>query len=525
MWQKQKGETLIMQTFKSSVMGRVFGLGSNAPTARALQRLKSFNNDQSGNVGMIFGGTLLVLVGTIGGAVDYGRWLNARSQTQYALDAATLAAGKVLRDGGDAVTAVKAATAYYEAMKSKLNYNDTVTFAAKNNNTVVESSGAASVQTPFLSLIGVSELAVVSAAATPTSVCVGPNCGSTSNTGSNIEISMMLDTTGSMSGDKLVALKTAAKDLIDVVIWSDQTQYTSRVAIAPFSDSVNVGQYFKAVTGVNPNLASGTYSYPASCYTTVATTSKKGKVTYTKTLVPSCQNNPLYAAYTCVVERAGVNEYTGAVPVGTGVAPLPRQSLTSSVLSSTNNTMIPWNQSTSTCNEETMIQPLTDDKQLLKNQIDSMVAANSTAGALGTAWAWYMLSPEWSTIFTGDAAPGSYADLTILDANKQPKLRKIAILMTDGAYNTHQGAQSTTVPAKAKALCAAMKAKGIMVYTIGFQLDNDATAISTLTDCASSHTIENGQSVRNFYNVDSPTALQSAFRDIALQISKLRLSH
>jgi Flp pilus assembly protein TadG len=106
MWQKQKASKPTMRSLKSSFLGRVFGLDANAPTSRALQRLKSFNNDQSGNVGMIFGGTLLVMVAGVGGAVDYGRWLNARSQTQYALDAATLAAGKVLRDGGTAAAAV-----------------------------------------------------------------------------------------------------------------------------------------------------------------------------------------------------------------------------------------------------------------------------------------------------------------------------------------------------------------------------------------------------------------------------------
>ena len=40
---------------------------------------------------------------------------------------------------------------------------------------------------------------------------------------------------------KIDAVKKAAKDLIDIVVWDDQSQYTSRVALAPFADAVNVG--------------------------------------------------------------------------------------------------------------------------------------------------------------------------------------------------------------------------------------------------------------------------------------------
>jgi Flp pilus assembly protein TadG len=488
--------------------------------------------DQTGNVGMIFAASLLGLSTCVGCAVDYGRWLNARSQTQYALDAATLAAGRALQLTGDAAKAKAAADHYYAAMKSKITVNDTVQFVPKNNNTVVEAHGSAYIATPFLSIIGVDRLTVVADAATPTTVCIGPTCptaggGSSGNTGTSIEISMMLDTTGSMQGEKLAALKEAAKELVDIVIWDDQSQYTSRVAMVPFSDSVNVGSYFKAVTGVDATIAGGAYTYPDSCYTTTTTTSKSGKVKTTKTLLPSCANNPNYATYTCVVERIGVNEFTAVAPAGTGKAPKPGVTLTTASMAGTNNTMIPWNQSTSACHEGTKIQPLTDDKDDLKTAIDDMVAANATAGALGTAWAWYLLAPEWKHIFTGESEPLPYELLTELGDTGQPKLRKIAILMTDGAYNTHQlgTATASQIQGKAKTLCQAMKDKHMLVYTIGFQLGGDAGAINTLTNCASSHVIDTGASVRNFYNVETPQSLQAAFRDIALQISKLRLSH
>ena len=53
----------------------------------------------------------------------------------------------------------------------------------------------------------------------------------------------------------------------------------------------------------------------------------------------------------------------------------------------------------------------------------------TTAGQLGTAFAWYMLSPNWADIWPADSKPAAYGTA---------KLRKIAVLMTDGAYNTLQ---------------------------------------------------------------------------------------
>jgi Flp pilus assembly protein TadG len=450
----------------------------NTPSLGLPQGLKSFGADQSGNVGMIFGGTLMLMATVVGGAIDYGRATNARAQTQTALDAASLAGGRVLQLGGTTAKAVDVAKKVYAAHTSNLASDDTVTFPLPTNgSTSITPAGSVKVATPFLSLIGIEKIGVVADAGTVSGSCVGPTCQNGSNTGTSIEISLMLDTTGSMcdgsnqsqpctSGPKIDAMQAAAKDLVDIVIWQDQSKYTSKVALAPFANNVNVGTYYNAVTGLT-----GTRN--------------------------------------CVVERVGVNEFTDVSPAGAGSA-------------STNNTLVP-STGTNGCGEATSIVPLTADKDKLKTAIDGLVAQNATAGALGTAWAWYLLSPEWSNVFTGSAAPLPYSQLTELSEENKPKLRKIAILMTDGDYNTHQlNITDAQVQAKAVALCTAMKAKGITVYTIGFQVGS--TAATTLKACASSHVIDTGESVKSFYDATTATALQAAFRDIALQISKLRLT-
>jgi hypothetical protein len=105
--------------------------------------------------------------------------------------------------------------------------------------------------------------------------------------------------------------------------------------------------------------------------------------------------------------------------------------------------------------------------------------------------------------------------------------------MTDGEYNTQYDTNGISVnqnstsscpqaangcsTTQARALCTAMKAKGIVVYTVGFDLGGNQTAIDTLTQCATDSS--------KFYNAaNDGSQLQQAFRDIALKLSSLYLS-
>jgi len=489
--------------------------------------LQRFAREEKGNVAMIFGLTTIIVVSMVGGAVDYGRWLSARNQTQAAVDSALLAAGRTSQTTyGDATASVKAASAYYNQMKSNIVVDDTIQFEAINAATTFTAKGSAYIQTPFLSIVGIDRLPVLKISdATQAEATIAQG----GNSGSSVEIGLMLDTTGSMLGQKIVDLKAAANDLVDIVVWNDQSSYSSRVGIAPFASTVNVGDYFQAVTNQNPNLVTHTvttqtgttytYSYPQSCY------KSNGRVK------DSCSGEPQYITgsepvYTtttivdnpakakCVVERTGTYENSETAP-GSGAW-----------LNSYYDAMKAQgvNNPSTTCPEASVFVPLTSDKTKLKATIDGLVAANSTAGAVGTAWAWYLISPEWGNIFTGASKPDSYSKMSELGPSGQPRLRKIAILMTDGAYNTYQARQygdtsteADAVRARAVQLCTNMKAKGITVYTVGFQLGTDAKAIATLNSCATDPSY--------FYSAANGDALKAAFRDIALKISALRISH
>ena len=61
-----------------------------------------------------------------------------------------------------------------------------------------------------------------------------------------------------------------------------------------------------------------------------------------------------------------------------------------------------------------------------------------------------------------------------------------------------------------------MKDKSIEIYTVGFKLDNDK-AKTMLSKCATS--------ADHNYSADNGDQLKQAFRDIALKIAFLRLTH
>ena len=84
--------------------------------------------------------------------------------------------------------------------------------------------------------------------------------------------------------------------------------------------------------------------------------------------------------------------------------------------------------------------------------------------------------------------------------------------MTDGDYNTiYSGDESET---QAGQFCTNMKAKNIVIYTIGFMVSNSAK--SFLQGCATGTTY--------YYDATDGDVLKAAFRDIALKVSSLRLT-
>ncbi|MGQ0673136.1 MAG: VWA domain-containing protein [Hyphomicrobium sp.] len=467
--------------------GRIEGIARQAPCLMGVRNvLAEFCRDRSGDIAALFGLMAILMFLMMGAAIDYSRWLHARNQTMAAIDSAVLAAGSHLKaHTSDEAGAMEIADTYYDRnVKKRLPLlTDTISFKTEDNGLSVTAEGTAFIATTFLRLAGINQLPLFELSGAEYSKAV---LAAGSNAGKNIEVALMLDTSGSMDdNNKLEDMQEAASDLVDILIWDDQSQFTSKVSLAPFSADMRVpSAYLDAVRGAGPFLDI-TVNY--SCWNR-------------RTGFTTCTTS--YEVTPCVVERTQGQKYTDAAPkIGMFV--------TAGYTSSGN------------CSQpaDNSMMPLTSNKTTLKNHINGMDLGGGTAGHLGTAWAWYTLSPEWNTVWPSNPA-ASY------DA---PNTEKIAILMTDGEYNTQYDAQGLKVGwtgsgaaangtsrQQAENLCDGMKDKGITVYTVGFDLGGNQSAIETLQNCASS--------ADKFYNAENGDDLKQAFKDIALRLSDLYLT-
>ncbi len=630
---------------------RLFGFGDGLKMADSkmtdgagkpglLTRIASFWSDRRGNVAMMFGLAAIPFFAFGGLAVDYSRAMMVKNRLSTALDATALAvAGQTGQTQSQLITS---ANAYFKA-----NYPDSelgtpsalqITFADRQ----ITVSATATVDTLIMGLIGYDTMSVAATAEVKKS-------------SNSLEIAMVLDITGSMGGSAIADLRTAAADLVNIVIWDDQTQYTSKVSLVPFSIGVNVGTYAaavrgavtpgKAITGaawfsgtaktmssatkanpmvitsnahgfanndvvhvasvagtgwtalnnqvytvdyinantfrlkLNGNLVSssgysGSYTVNsgrirkclvadcgvvvtanghgfgngAKVYITgvVGMTQINNAANTTWTVANSTTNTfslagPASASYgtyssggvanctvagcqwyaftnasgsqrvnqisTCVTERTGANKYTDVAPT--------TQLLGRNYAASSNP-----------CPTNTIV-PMTSDKAFLTTRINALNAAGTTAGQIGTEWAWYMLSPNFAYLWPSESQPKPYGT---------DELHKIAIFMTDGEFNTAYcngviGQDQTSVGTadrincnasngngftQAAEMCANMKDEDIIVYTVGFNLASNSAAANFLRDCATN--------TSHFFLASNGAALKDAFRAIAVDISNLRLS-
>jgi Flp pilus assembly protein TadG len=448
------------------------------PTPSSRQRssfLRRFGDDASGSIAIMFSLMFVALALFVGAAVDLGRWLQARQQTIAAMDAAVLAGGRVLQLNDKDVAGARAAASqfYNENVKGRTEVvDDTIAFDATDDNTAFSASGNAYLKTTFLSFAHISRLPLLNTSDAQFSKAILRAGGKENGA---VEIAMMLDVTGSMQGNKIRDLKLAAADLVNIVISDSANANPVRVAIIPFAEGVRLPASANA-------KARGT---PAPFIT-------EG----------SGRNQQTYYPTECVVERKGANKYTDVAP-------------------SANNYVMTlflekdWG-GNAVCGLPAAdeLVPLSKNKDLLNNKIKGLVLSGSTAGQIGTAWAWYSLSPNWNSLWAAESAATAYGSGP----------RKIAILMTDGEYNLQYNGNgvssnngvngdSTT---QARALCTEMK-KYLTVYTVGFALGGNQMAIKTLSHCAT----EPGMA----YKADNGAELQQAFRDIALKINQLYLTH
>lgn len=437
-----------------------------------------YRADVAAGIAAAFVVALPVLVGTLGMTLDLGQSYLVRQRLARALDAAALAGAAsstdedVIRDRIEEFFARNYPNNEIGVPRD-LDIDvtlDTVTVTAY-----------ADYETSFMRVLGFNHL-TVSAESEVTRVV-----------GNNIELALVLDISGSMNNSgKIGDLRTAAKSLIDIVVYDNQDDYYSKIAIVPYAVAVNVGSYAQQVRGP---------------YTPNQTCNSPGCARYR--FRNPYGNWRTHDISTCVSERTGAQAYTDAPPstalVGRNYPPVGNPCL------------------------QNQIVPLTSDKEYLKDQIDALQATGSTGGQVGVAWGWYMLSPNWGYLWPAESRPAAYGT---------EELYKIMVLMTDGEYNSpycngviardatagsgsaadhincyaHNGGSY----AQSERLCDAMKDAGVEIYTIGFQTADYPDGEDLMEYCATD--------AQHFFTADDGAELTAVFNSIANAVKGLHLS-
>ena len=417
------------------------------PGAAAI--LGRFARSERGNVTLVFGLSVIVLALTSGLAIDGSRVYSVSGRLGAAIDAAALAAAKSFRESSLTAAETKAiARQYFDSIIGD-SLSDEFTSITKFEVNVDPRQGAVEIKTEanvkmlFGGLAGYASMRV-------------PQTAVALVYGKDIEIGAQLDITGSMGGQKIIDLKEAVRDLIDVVIPDDPGAQRVRLGLAPYAAGVNAGRFAAAVNG-----------------------GRTGSSNW------------------CVYERRDSElQDTDVAPIGTAALK------TRSDLSNA--------QACPTAQVVEMLGDKSGDKSKLMQAVDTFTAGGSTAGHLGTAWAAYLVSPNWNSVWGLSNPIAPYND---------GKTLKFMILMTDGEYNTIGGRQSSTNMGPsgqfAKDTCDFMKGKGVAIYTIGFQIDVPA-ADDVLSHCATNRDM--------YFKPQTGGDLKYVFRQIAQDIVSLRLT-
>jgi Flp pilus assembly protein TadG len=451
--------------------------------SRSARLLRAWATETRGAVAAMTAIAIVPLCGAVGIAVDMGRAYFAEARLSHAVDAAALAGGRVYSsDDRDADIErffdVNFPEGYLGAVTEPLE------IIPDDANRSLGVAAHATIPTTFMQLLGWDSIDVGAyAEAKLESV--------------NLEVSLVLDITGSMAGQRVIDLRSAASELVDIVVQDQQDPFYSKVALVPYAMGVNVGTYAAQVRGTYTN---NTCTYPAS-----------PTCRYYRFQRQSDNNWTTHEISTCVSERTGVNAFTDVAP---STAPLGRS--------------FPPAGTYNPCITNTIV-PLSSSRTLLQAQIGALQAGGSTGGHIGVAWGWYLLSPNFAYLWPAASQPSAYGEEDVL---------KVAVIMTDGEYNsiyrngviarnstTGSGSNAYKINVdalngsayyQAEQLCAAMKAAGVIVYTVGLDVINTPAAHSLVNNCATD--------ADHVYLPNTGVEMVDAFRTIAMSISRLRLS-
>lgn len=480
---------------------------------------------------------VVMLTGATGTAIDMGRVQVVQSRMQTALDAAGLAVGTEISTANIATETSKYFYANFPAgyLGTTISSISAVPNAA---NSIIALNVSGTVPTTFMKLFGVSTVSV-----SATSQITRQQSG--------MELVLVIDNTGSMANSaggattKIQAAKSAASSLLDILYGSgNNTSPNLWVGVVPFSQTVNIGTTHNAWmdTAYDGGLNWGPTAW-AGCVEARSNAALLPQYDITDDPPNALNTKTLFRQYysPCNTNTSyETNQWKGQSPSKTNC-------LTSGTTAY--NTPLSASRGPNYNCPVAAVLPMVAEKNTVLTTINAMTAVGNTQIHLGLAWGYRMLSPRWRGMWGGEMNTNNLP----LDYNT-PLMNKVVILMTDGD-NTLTGSSTagtaTSNPGnysaygypdnnwlalaggectsggdctagqnefnnRTAAVCAAMKAQGIIIYSIALGAQVSNTGQTLLKNCATTPA----------YYFLSPTTntLTTIFQQIGDSLANLRVS-
>lgn len=339
----------------------------------------------------------MVMVGGL--AVDLMRFEHTRTALQQTLDRCTLAATALRQTLDPAVVCTD-----YVAKADLTSYLYDVTVTQAEGSRTVRARARGNLDNIFAPMIGYETFPVAVSSGATQSI-------------TDIEIVLVLDVSGSMSGAKIANLKTAATQFVDTVTANNQDDRVS-ISIVPYNAQVNmtnslISKYNAVgpVTVANANCL----EFPAAMY---------GQPGISRTApIPRAMYADTASGTT------GGTGYTGFATTGNGGGNNAAQFCN------------PRNGNAVTgALTQNLIMPPSSDATALKARINALYAGGNTSITLGMKWGLNMVDPGTRSVYSeligAGEMPAAFQGRPY-DYNKDDSM-KVVVLMTDGEHVSHR---------------------------------------------------------------------------------------
>lgn len=447
--------------------------------------LKRFKSETKGNVSLMFAGSFTASFLMIGAAFDLTLLHKNQEKTQYLVDAAALAA---LRFDGSTKEKEAVFIDHLESLakaSGRSGSMDTSYVTVKETETSFTLEATVVSPNELLILQNIEGFDTIS---TFTTAVVGIQ---------DVEIALVLDISSSMRGTKIIEAQNSAKLFVNELLEDENLDGRISISLVPFGGTVRVPEELSDLLDYEDNGNNGNNG--------IGNSEDDEPIGFAEKWIDGKWNQCFHFDISDIEEGLDPDGSYGVTPDFTAFrnrdawCPI------------TGNEMV----------------PLTDEPEILEQRIDELTLSNGTGSDHGMAWAFATLNDEWKNRF-----PGGLKDTP---ARNKAATRKIIVFMTDGNITgqvfledsdfTGQppfhsgrriyGISGNDATGALYSICDTAKENEMEIYTIGYQLRNNA-ARQQLEYCSTSPS----------HNVSSDAGeLDSIFSTIAASISPLRTSN